>query len=47
MNQGQAKAGILFLCTGATSSLAVTAESVLYSPLGVALNLVASNPNVQ
>ncbi len=45
MNQGQAKAGILFLCPGATGSLAVTAQSVLYSPLGAVLNLVASNSN--
>jgi hypothetical protein len=43
-NQGQAKAGILFLSPGSTS-LAVTAQSVLYSPLGAALTLVASNPN--
>lgn len=45
VNQGQAKPGILFLCPGATGSLAVTAQSVLYSPLGAALSLVASNPN--
>jgi len=43
-NQGQTKAGILFLSPGGTS-LAVTAQSVLYSPLGATLNLVASNPN--
>ena len=43
-NQGQAKAGILFLSPGKTS-LAVTAQSVLYSPLSATLNLVASNPN--
>jgi hypothetical protein len=45
VNQGQAKAGILFLCRSATSSLAVEARSVLYSPLGAALSLVASNSN--
>ena len=43
VNLGQAKAGILFLCPGANGSIAVTAQSVLYSPLGAALNLVASN----
>jgi hypothetical protein len=43
-NGGQAKPEILFLRRG-TSSLAVTAQSVLYSPLGVRLNLVASNSN--
>jgi uncharacterized protein (TIGR03437 family) len=43
-NRGQAKAGILFLSAGGTS-LAVTAQSVLYSPLGAVLSLVASNPN--
>jgi hypothetical protein len=45
VNQGQAKAGILFLCRNKTSSLAVEAQSVLYSPLGAALSLVASNSN--
>jgi uncharacterized protein (TIGR03437 family) len=45
VNQGQAAAGILFLCRGATFSVGVTAQSVLYSPLGAALSLVASNPN--
>jgi hypothetical protein len=43
-NHGQAKAGILFLSPGNTS-IAVTAQSVLYSPLGASLSLVASNPN--
>jgi uncharacterized protein (TIGR03437 family) len=43
VNQGQAAAGILFLCRGA--GLAVTAQSALYSPLGATLVLVASNPN--
>ncbi len=40
-NQGQSKAGILFLSPG----IAVTAQSVLYSPLGATLALVASNTN--
>lgn len=44
VNQGQAKAGILFLSPGGTS-MAVTAQSVLYSPLGTTLSLLASNPN--
>ena len=44
-NQGQAKAGILFLARGSSASLAVTAQSVVYSPLGGALTFVASNPN--
>lgn len=35
-NRGQAKAGILFLSPG-NGSIAVTAQSVLYSPLGVNL----------
>jgi uncharacterized protein (TIGR03437 family) len=43
-NGGQAKPDVLFLHRG-TPSLAVTAQSVLYSPLGVRLNLVASNSN--
>ena len=43
-NRGQAKPEILFLARGYTS-LAVTAQSVLYSPLGVRLIYVASNPN--
>jgi uncharacterized protein (TIGR03437 family) len=43
-NQGQAKTGILFLSPG-TTSMAVTAQSVLYSPLGATLSLIASNPN--
>lgn len=45
MNQGQAKAGILFLYRGAKNSLAVSAQSVLYSPVGAVLSLVASNSN--
>jgi len=44
MNQGQAKAGILFLIPG-YGSMAVTAQSVMYSPLGASLALLASNPN--
>jgi uncharacterized protein (TIGR03437 family) len=47
VNQSQAKPGILFLCPGATTSLAVTAQSVLYSPLGAVLSLVASDSNPQ
>ena len=43
-NRGQATAGILFLCP-CSPSTAVTAQSVLYSPMGIALSLVASNPN--
>ncbi len=43
-NHGQANAGTLFLSPGNTS-MAVTAQSVLYSPLGASLSLVASNPN--
>ena len=43
-NRGQAEAEILFLSRG-IPSLAVTAQSVLYSPLGVRLSLLASNPN--
>ena len=45
VNQGQAKAGILFLWRGANNSLAVEAQSVLYSPVGAALSLVGSNSN--
>jgi uncharacterized protein (TIGR03437 family) len=45
VNQGQAKAGILFLSPGGGSSMAVMAQSVLYSPLGATLTLVASNTN--
>jgi uncharacterized protein (TIGR03437 family) len=44
-NQGQATAGILFLIPGISSSMAVTAQSVLYSPIGATLSLMASNPN--
>jgi hypothetical protein len=43
-NGGQAQTEILFLSRG-SSSLAVTAQSVLYSPLGVRLVFLASNPN--
>ncbi len=43
-NKGQAAAGIFFLSPG-NPSIAVTAQSVLYSPLGISLTLVASNPN--
>jgi hypothetical protein len=43
VNQGQAKAGILFLSPGI--SMAVTAHSVLYSRSGATLSLVASNLN--
>src|SRR5271163_3469668 len=45
VNQGQAAAGILFLLPGANNSMAVTAQSVMYSPLGATLALLASNPN--
>ncbi|MGO9230561.1 MAG: hypothetical protein ACLQKA_15325 [Bryobacteraceae bacterium] len=44
-NRGQANQGILFLSPGGSSSIAVTAQSVLYSPLGATLTLLASNPN--
>lgn len=44
MNKGQAKAGILFLCPCGTT-MAVSSQSVSYSPLNAALTLVASNPN--
>jgi hypothetical protein len=44
-NQGQANAGILFLSPTSAGSIGVTAQSVLFSPLGATLNLVASNPN--
>ncbi|HWC96085.1 MAG TPA: hypothetical protein VG456_05035 [Candidatus Sulfopaludibacter sp.] len=44
-NKGQATPGILFLARGGSASTAVTAQSILYSPLGVSLNLLASNPN--
>src|SRR5271170_1557177 len=44
-NQGQATTGILFLCPESTGSIAVTPQSVSYSPLGATLSLVASNPN--
>ncbi len=44
-NQGQAGAGILFLSRTTTSSIAVTAQSVSYSPMGATLALVSSNPN--
>jgi uncharacterized protein (TIGR03437 family) len=44
-NRGQANAGILFLSPASGSSIAVTAQSVFYSPLGATLTLVASNPN--
>jgi uncharacterized protein (TIGR03437 family) len=43
-NQGQAAAGILFLSPG-NPSIAVSAQSIFYSPLGISLSLVASNPN--
>jgi uncharacterized protein (TIGR03437 family) len=43
-NRGQAKAGILFLSPG-SASIAVTAQSVLYSPIYAELALVASNSN--
>ena len=44
-NKGQANANILFLSPGNGGSIAVTAQGVLYSPLGATLALVASNPN--
>ena len=43
-NYGQAQPGILFLSPGG-NSLAVTAQSVMYSPQGATLTMVASNPN--
>jgi uncharacterized protein (TIGR03437 family) len=45
VNQGQANAGILFLSPTSAGSIGVTAQSVLFSPLGATLNFVASNPN--
>jgi uncharacterized protein (TIGR03437 family) len=44
-NRGQASAGILFLSPASVASIGVTAQSVLFSPLGATLDLVASNPN--
>jgi uncharacterized protein (TIGR03437 family) len=44
VNRGQAKPEILFVSRG-IDSLALTAQSVLYSPLGVRLSFVASNLN--
>jgi hypothetical protein len=44
VNRGQAKPEILFLSRG-ISPVAVTAQSIVYSPLGVRQNFVASNPN--
>jgi uncharacterized protein (TIGR03437 family) len=44
-NNGQANSGILFLNRGNGLSTAMTAQSISYSPLGVSLNLLASNPN--
>ena len=43
-NRGQAKPGILFLNRGLVN-VAVTAQSILYSPLGVQQTFVASNSN--
>ena len=43
-NRGQAKAEILFLSRG-LPSLAVTAQSVWYSPLAIRMSFVASHPN--
>jgi uncharacterized protein (TIGR03437 family) len=43
-NRGQAKPGILFLNRGATN-VAVTAQSIHYSPLGVDQAFVGGNPN--
>ncbi|MEP6538889.1 MAG: hypothetical protein ABJF23_26375 [Bryobacteraceae bacterium] len=43
-NRGQAKAEILFLVRG-PSSMAATAQSILYSPLGVELTFVQGNSN--
>lgn len=42
VNRGQAKPAILFVAAGA--QLAVTSQSVLISPLGLAQNLVSGNP---
>lgn len=44
LNKGQANPEILFLARGISSS-AFTAQSILFSPLGVQQNFVASNPN--
>jgi uncharacterized protein (TIGR03437 family) len=44
VNRGQAASGILFLARGQTG-VAVAAQSILFSPLGVRMNLVASNPD--
>lgn len=43
VNQGQADSGILFL--NRPAGIAVTAQSILYSPIGATLSLLASNPN--
>lgn len=43
VNKGQAPSGILFL--NRSAGMAYTATSILYSPLGASLSLVASNPN--
>jgi hypothetical protein len=45
VNRGQASAEILFLSPASSGSIGVTAQSVLFSPLGATLNLVTSNPN--
>jgi uncharacterized protein (TIGR03437 family) len=45
VNQGQVNAGVLFLSPASYGSIGVTAQSVLFSPVGATLNLVASNPN--
>jgi uncharacterized protein (TIGR03437 family) len=44
VNRGQAKPEVLFVARG-SSPAAVLAQSVVFSPSGVAQNLVASNPN--
>lgn len=43
-NRGQAKPEVLFLSRG-NPNLAITAQAILYSPLGVRLGFVASHPN--
>ena len=43
-NRGQAKAEVLFLSRG-DPAIAVTAQSVLFSPLGARMSFVAGNPN--
>lgn len=44
-NQGQANAAILFLSPASNAGIAITAQTVLFSPIGATLNLAASNSN--